>query len=233
MSPRPEVSVVVPVYNNATTLAQLALLVSQALRPYSYELVFVNDDSPDDSAAVLAKLADEDGRVKVKTLAENQGQNRAIMAGLGIAEGKIVVVMDADLQDQPQHLPALVQQVEKTGEATFLRRQGQYQKGGRMATSRIYKRLLQSMTGLHYQAGSYFSIPATLVPTLLEVPLRHPIVTVMVAVFSPTLHYVPGTRSHNQGISNYTWRGRMRYARRALACARYCRKWKRTFIAKE
>ena len=227
MSSPIDVSVVLPIYNNASTLPNLVKLLCQALDQMQFELVLVNDASPDHSAQELDRLADMYPNLVVITHPQNQGQNRAIMTGLAKAKGNKVVVMDADLQDRPEALPGLIAAQKQPGQAVFIKRQGQYQAAGRMVTSRLYKKLLQAITGLHHQAGSFFVIPRDLVTEVQQIPITHPTITVMVATVAKQIDYLPGPRWHNDGQSNYTFRKRLAYARKAFLCVRECKRWQR------
>ncbi|MBM3129310.1 MAG: glycosyltransferase [Chloroflexi bacterium] len=104
------VSVVVPVYNNAPSLALLHRRLADVLRTVAseYELLFVDDGSADDSFAVLQSLAAQDARVKALRFVRNFGSNTAILAGLTHARGDCVVVVSADLQDPPELIPEMI-----------------------------------------------------------------------------------------------------------------------------
>lgn len=96
-----EISIVVPVYNSEQCLDELSTQISNALGAIHYELILVNDRSPDNSWDKIASLARVDGRIKGISLRKNSGQDNAIMAGLSHASGKFVVIMDDDLQHSP------------------------------------------------------------------------------------------------------------------------------------
>ena len=105
-----DVSVVVPVYNERDNLAPLLEEVGRALRPLgrSYEVVFVDDGSTDGSDQVLRTLRQGDPRVRIVTFARNAGQTAAMEAGFRRARGAVVVTLDADLQNDPADIPALL-----------------------------------------------------------------------------------------------------------------------------
>jgi dolichol-phosphate mannosyltransferase len=106
------VSVVLPVYNEARVLPELVERLSAALSSCGcrYEVIFVNDGSRDDSSAVLDDLAARDPFVRVLHFSRNFGHQAAVQAGLLQADGDVVAVMDADLQDDPDALPRLLEQ---------------------------------------------------------------------------------------------------------------------------
>ena len=108
-------SIVVPLYNESETILALYQEVVDALEgfPQSFELVFVNDGSTDDSAKKLFDLAKQDERVKVITFTGNFGQTAAMMAGFQAAAGDIIVPMDGDLQNDPADIPMLVEKLDE------------------------------------------------------------------------------------------------------------------------
>jgi glycosyltransferase involved in cell wall biosynthesis len=110
-----ELSIVVPVYRSADCLPELARRVEQDLagRFDTYELILVNDDSPDTSWDVIRSLTQSHPFVVGLNLRKNVGQDNAIMAGLHHAAGHVVVIMDDDLQHDPSHIVALCQQLHR------------------------------------------------------------------------------------------------------------------------
>jgi len=102
------ISVVIPVYNNASTVEELARRIDAALQPSPYEAIFVDDGSSDDSLERLKRIAAANPSAKVISLARNFGQHPAISAGFEHAKGDVVVLMDADLQDRPEDIPRVV-----------------------------------------------------------------------------------------------------------------------------
>ena len=106
----PEISVVVPVYNEEENLPVLAAEIRTALegigRPY--EVIYVDDGSTDASPEVLKRLTGEDPAVRVVRQRRNAGQSAALDAGFRFARGGIVVTLDADLQNDPADLPRML-----------------------------------------------------------------------------------------------------------------------------
>ena len=107
-----ELSVVIPVYQCAECLTVLyeRLIASLESSVDSFEIVFVDDRSPDDSWQILSGLAQRDLRVRAVRLSRNFGQHAAITAGLAESRGRWTVVMDCDLQDPPGGDPAPARQ---------------------------------------------------------------------------------------------------------------------------
>jgi glycosyltransferase involved in cell wall biosynthesis len=110
-----DLSVVIPVYNEAPALAELCRRTRDVLDRgrWSWEVVFVDDGSTDSSYAVLAGLHEEDARVRVVQLRANYGKGAALSAGFGECRGEVIVTMDGDLQDDPCEIPRLLGKLEE------------------------------------------------------------------------------------------------------------------------
>ena len=109
-SERPDVSIVVPSYRGALSLPELVHELGVVLdeRSMSYEVVLVNDASPDDTWEVIRSLSEQDARVRGIDLLHNHGQPTATMCGLAASAGELVVTMDDDLEHRPDQLPRLL-----------------------------------------------------------------------------------------------------------------------------
>jgi len=105
-----DLSIVLPVYNEAGNLEQLYQQLTAALEPlgHDYEIVAVDDGSTDGSAEVLRRLHVADPRVKVIRLRRNFGQTAAFSAGFDHARGRVIITLDADLQNDPADIPILL-----------------------------------------------------------------------------------------------------------------------------
>jgi glycosyltransferase involved in cell wall biosynthesis len=107
-------SVVAPVYNEVDSLTALHQALTEALQGFSYELIFVDDGSTDGSLEQMIGLSEEDGEhVKVVELRRNFGQTAAIAAGIDHAAGDVVVLIDADLQNDPADIPGMIEKIEQ------------------------------------------------------------------------------------------------------------------------
>lgn len=118
-----ETSVVVPVYGSEPILPQLVERVHAALGPSGngFELVLVNDCSPDGSWRVISELCASRTWVKGVALRRNAGQHNALMAGLRLSRGKYVVMMDDDLQHDPADIPRIIEQLRNGHDACYAR----------------------------------------------------------------------------------------------------------------
>jgi len=145
------VSVVAPVYNEVESLKPLHIALTEALQGLSYELVFVDDGSTDGSNEELIRLAGEDStHVKVVELRRNFGQTTAIAAGIDHAIGEVIVLIDADLQNDPADIPMMLEKIEEGYDVVSgwrMNRQDAFLT--RILPSRIANWLISRVTGVH------------------------------------------------------------------------------------
>ena len=145
----PEISVVVPVYNEQATLEEVYRRTVETLdalgRPY--ELIVVDDGSSDRTWAILEQLHRNDPHVRAVRFKRNFGQHPAMHAGLVRSCGTVVVTMDGDLQNSPSDLPKLVAAVEAGSDVASGRRVGREDPWGRTFPSRLINGMLRRFTG--------------------------------------------------------------------------------------
>jgi glycosyltransferase involved in cell wall biosynthesis len=115
LTPAPDISIIVPVYNEEENLPPLYQELRASLEPLgrSFELLFVDDRSSDRSLAVLLGLRAVDPRVRVVRLRRNFGQTAALAAGFDQARGEVIVTLDGDLQNDPADIPKLLAEIER------------------------------------------------------------------------------------------------------------------------
>ncbi len=144
-------SVVVPVYNEYENIPLLYDEVVKALKDINdWELILVNDGSKDNSLEALKELAAKDTqRVKVIGLRRNFGQTAAIAAGIDHACGEIIVLMDADLQNDPSDIPAMLDKLEEGYDVVSGWRKNRQDNLLRTFPSKIANRLICKVTGVH------------------------------------------------------------------------------------
>lgn len=111
----PELSVVIPIYNEAPNLDALYQEFSSVLAATgkTYEVILVDDGSTDGSFEVLKQIHHQDGRVRVIQFRKNFGQTAAFAAGFAAAQGSLVITADADLQNDPHDIPAMLEEIAK------------------------------------------------------------------------------------------------------------------------
>jgi undecaprenyl-phosphate 4-deoxy-4-formamido-L-arabinose transferase len=145
----PSVSVVVPLYNEAESVAEVYRRTVSALDAFgrSYELIFIDDGSTDATFAELTRLHAADGRVRAVRFKRNFGQHSAMHAGLVRARGEILVTMDGDLQNAPEDLSRLVAAVEDGADVASGTRTARRDSWGRTVPSRMINGMLRRFTG--------------------------------------------------------------------------------------
>ena len=111
----PEISLVIPIYNEAPNIEALYEEITAALDPWgrSYEVLLIDDGSTDGSADLLARLPARDPRVRVIRFRKNFGQTPAFSAGFAHARGRVIITSDGDLQNDPRDIPMLVARLEE------------------------------------------------------------------------------------------------------------------------
>ena len=114
-NPAPEVSIFLPVYNEEPNLMPLHAKLDDALKSLdrSAEIVYVDDGSTDGSLKILREIAEVDRRVRVVALRRNYGQTAAMAAGIDAASGKVLIPMDADLQNDPADIKRLLNKLDE------------------------------------------------------------------------------------------------------------------------
>ena len=112
-----DVSVVVPLYDEAESLPELAAWIDRVAREhaFSYEAILIDDGSDDDSWAVIRRLKERYPALRAIRFARNYGKSAALYCGFAAGEGEVVVTMDADLQDSPDEIPELRRMILEEG----------------------------------------------------------------------------------------------------------------------
>ncbi len=110
-----ELSIVVPLYNEAKNIETLYASLSQIVRTLGREteIIFIDDGSTDETFQALFNLKKSDGRIRIVHFTRNFGQTAALSAGFDYAKGDLIITMDGDLQNDPKDIPLLLQKVEE------------------------------------------------------------------------------------------------------------------------
>lgn len=112
-----DISVVIPLYNEAESLPELAAWIERVMadNDFTYEIIFVNDGSTDNSMEVIHALADKNPAIHAISFSRNYGKSPALNTGFARAQGDVVITMDADLQDSPDEIPELYRMIMQEG----------------------------------------------------------------------------------------------------------------------
>lgn len=112
-----DLSIVIPLFNEKESLPELLAWIRSVMNAngYNYEIIFVDDGSTDGSWDEIQELAKGDDRIKGISFRRNYGKSAALYEGFAIAQGRVVVTMDADLQDSPEEIPEMYRMVVEEG----------------------------------------------------------------------------------------------------------------------
>jgi polyisoprenyl-phosphate glycosyltransferase len=175
----PELSIVIPVYNEEDVLPLLA----QRLRPVAdglhtrYEVLAVDDGSSDTTPVVLQRLHRDWPQLRIIRLRANAGHQAAISAGLGAARGHYVVTLDADLQDPPEVITPMLETARSQGVDVVygVRSDRSTDSAFKRLSARAFYRLIRTMSGTHAQvdAGDYRMMSRATVDAVNALPEHH------------------------------------------------------------
>jgi len=169
---RVDLSIVIPVYGCSGTLRPLHERLSRVLPTLveRYEIIFIDDRGPEESWAILQKLAQGDPHVIACRLSRNFGQQIATTAGLEQSRGEHVVVMDCDLQDPPEAIEKLLAAANRGFDIVFAKRKTPYRPAVRGFGSRLYFRLIGLLSGyaIDDEIGAFSLISRRVVEAFLK-----------------------------------------------------------------
>ena len=173
----PMLSIVIPVFNEAENLLTLHARVTGAMNRLGidYEIVLVDDGSKDQSPDILKRLEDEDHRIVVVELARNFGHQVAISAGLEHSRGRVVCIMDADLQDPPEVLHTFLAKWQEGWEVVYAIRTERKEWWGKRFAYAAFYRVLQRISNIEIplDAGDFCVMDRRVVDELVGMPERN------------------------------------------------------------
>jgi len=146
----PDLSIVIPLYNEVESLPELYGQLVTALAPTgkTFELLFIDDGSRDGSFETIRRLRSEDDRVRGVQFLRNYGKSAALAVGFAEARGGVVVTMDADLQDDPQEVPGLISQLDEGYDLVSGWKQNRQDLVTKTIPSRLFNRVTGMVSGL-------------------------------------------------------------------------------------
>lgn len=148
---KPYISVVSPEYRGEKSVKELVDRVSASLSTITedFEIILVNDASPDNTWLEIVKVCQQNPRVKGLDLSRNFGQHNAITAGLSYAKGEWIIIMDCDLQDLPEEIPNLYNEAQKGFDIVFARRTIKHVGWWKRFSSTAFHATLDWLSGAH------------------------------------------------------------------------------------
>lgn len=147
-----DISVIVPLYNEDESLPELYAWIQKVMvqNGFSYEVIFVNDGSTDNSWNVIENLAAKDARVHGIKFRRNYGKSPALFCGFRAAQGKVVITMDADLQDSPDEIPELYRMITEEGyDLVSGYKQKRYDPLSKTLPTKLFNATARKVSGIH------------------------------------------------------------------------------------
>jgi polyisoprenyl-phosphate glycosyltransferase len=167
----PLLSIATPVYKTESLVGTLVERIRAAARTVTedFEILLVEDGSPDNSWAAIVRECDRDPRIRGVRLSRNFGQHPAITAALEHARGDFVVIMDCDLQDDPDYIPSLYDKCRQGFDVVFARRRVRRFGWWKNLSARVYYTIFRWLAGVAYDPniGSYSIISRRVVDAFL------------------------------------------------------------------
>jgi dolichol-phosphate mannosyltransferase len=216
-----DLSVVIPIFNEEANIYELHRRLSALLAPMQlpggYELIFVNDGSRDGSLPQLLSLAERDpSHVRYLSFSRNFGHQIAVTAGIDRAEGQAVVIIDADLQDPPELIPALYAKLQEGYEVVFAKRRSrQGESVAKKLTAKLFYRILRAMTNVEIpvDTGDFRIISRKVVLALRQMPEQNKFLRGQIAWIGYRQTYLEYDRAERAGgVTGYTYAKMLRFA---------------------
>lgn len=172
----PEFSIVLPIYNEQENIPKLYNRVTDVLKSLgTYEIIFVNDGSIDDSPKVIRQLKENDSCVRLLNLSRNFGHQAAITAGIDRSRGQAVMLLDADLQDPPELLPLMIEKWREGFHVVYAVRQKRQENIFKRSAYFIFYRLLRMLAEIDIplDSGDFCLMDRVVVEQLRQLPERN------------------------------------------------------------
>lgn len=170
-----KLSIGIPVYNEQQVIPELLArltAVVDALPGGPHEIIFVDDGSRDGSRALLTEAARRDERIRLVVLSRNFGHQAALSAAVDYATGDAVVLMDADLQDEPEVIPEFLRRHEAGADVVYARRASRQEGLVLRAAYRVFYRIITALSEVHLprDAGDFALLGRPVVAALRQLP---------------------------------------------------------------
>lgn len=147
-----DISVIIPLYNEEESLPELYNWIARVMKDngYSYEVIFVNDGSTDNSWKVIEELSRKADEVKGIKFRRNYGKSPALYCGFKEAKGNVVITMDADLQDSPDEIPELYRMITEDGyDLVSGYKQKRYDPLSKTIPTKLFNATARKISGIH------------------------------------------------------------------------------------
>ena len=213
----PVISIVSPVYRGEKMVHELVCRIQKNVSGFTedYEIILVNDASPDNSWQAILQECSIDHRIKGINLSRNFGQHRAILSGLQYAKGDWVVVMDCDLQDKPEEISTLYKKALEGYDVVFAQRVERKDNLLKRMSSTIFYSVFRFLSGVKFdnQVANFGIYKQSVIRTVRNMPERDRSFPVQVSYVGFKTTHIPVTHGQRQeGGSSYTLKTLLKYA---------------------
>ncbi len=208
----PQISVIIPIYNEEGNILNLYDRLTSVMQKLgeTYEFIFVNDGSRDNSLVLIKTLAQRDEKVKFIDFSRNFGHQVAVSAGLDHTSGKAVVIIDADLQDPPELIIDLYKKMQEGYEVVYARRRKrQGESYMKLLTAKWFYRILSNITSVEIpvDTGDFRIISHKIVQVLRNMPERNKFLRGQISWAGYRQTFVEYDRAQRlEGETGYTYR---------------------------
>ncbi len=213
-----ELSVVVPLYNEANNIGALYNRIKSTLISLNlnHEIIFINDGSTDQTLPLVIGLSTTDSTVKYIDFSRNFGHQNAISAGIQWASGKKIVIMDGDGQDPPEFIPALYQKSQEGFEVVYAKRKKRQGEGWlKKITAKVFYRILARITNIEIpvDTGDFRIIDHKIQKILAQMPEQQKYIRGQIAWIGFNQTFLEYDREERMsGSTKFTYRKMIRFA---------------------
>jgi polyisoprenyl-phosphate glycosyltransferase len=213
-----ELSVIIPVFNEEKNVALLHQRLMEVIQKISgsYELVFVNDGSRDQTLQLVKNIATTDSHVKYINFSRNFGHQIAVTAGLDYCSGEAIVIIDADLQDPPELIADMYAKMKEGYDVVYAKRKSrQGETFMKKLTAKVFYRLLQRITSVNIpvDTGDFRIISHKIVKVLKQMPEQQKYLRGQIAWAGYRQTYIEYERQQRHaGETGWPYRKMIRFA---------------------
>ena len=213
------ISVVIPVFNEGSPLKGLCDRIQTCLKQISdqYEIILIDDRSQDNSWEVMKELAINSTQIKIARLSRNFGQHSALTAGMSLAKGNYIVLMDCDGQDDPMYTNLMFNLLRDSNvQIVYAKRKNRKDKWHKNISSRIVNFLMEKLSGFKYdpEIGTYRIMTKTVCEAYLSMPEKNRFIGGMFYWLNFQYRTLPVEHKNRlYGKSNYTFLKSLKLAR--------------------
>lgn len=213
-----ELSIIIPIYNEEKNIHKLYERLTGVIKQMnvSYEFVFINDGSRDNSIYLVKALAENDNHIKFIDFSRNFGHQVAVSAGLDLCKGNAVCIIDADLQDPPELIATMHTKMKEGFEVVYAKRKSRAGENFlKKFTAKMFYRLLAKITSVEIpvDTGDFRIMDRKIVDVLKQMPEQQKYLRGQIPWIGFHQSYVEYDREErNAGETGYTYRKMMRFA---------------------